>query len=194
MFGYGKKQDSNNNNTGYQNNNNSNKTGLLYYRVGKDRVITNLQAWIRGWKETKINQYDVSFQEALRTYQREQYDLEEELKQLEYIPLIMISKDFWVPTEDQINDLTAQADPTLRGYTERRMMADWAVEQAKKNAEIKAKNDTIKKQRDEIVVKGNQAARKNVITGLMGKVLSDMTAASHRMVQNWKQTLIHGVY
>ena len=100
----------------------------------------------------------------------------------------MISKDFWVPTEDQINDLTAQADPTLRGYIERRMMADWAVEQAKLNAEIKAKNDTTKKQRDEIVIKGNQAARKNVITGLMGKVLSDMTAESRRMVQNWKRT------
>ena len=131
MFGYGKKQVSNNNNTGYQNNKNSNETGLLYYKVGKDGVITNLQAWIRGWKETKINQYDVSFQEALRTYRREQYDLEEELKQLEYLPLIMISKDFWVPTEDQINDLTAQEDPTLRGYIEHRMMADWAVEQAK---------------------------------------------------------------
>ena len=44
MFGYGKKQDSNNNIAGYQNNNNSNETGLLYYKVGKDGVITNLQA------------------------------------------------------------------------------------------------------------------------------------------------------
>ena len=187
MFGYGKKRGGNN--KGHQQNNNgNNETGLLYYKVGKDGVITNLQAWLRGWKETKINEYDVSFQEALRTYQREQYDLEDELKKLEYLPLVMISKDFWVPTADQINDLAAQADPTLRGYMERRMMADWAEEQAKTNAEIKAKNDTIKKQRDEIVAKGNEAARKNVITGLMGKVLADMTVESRRMIQNWKRT------
>ena len=70
MFGYGKKQGGNNNNKGYQHNNNSSETGLLYYKVGKDGVVTNLQAWLRGWKETKINQYDVSFQETLRTYRR----------------------------------------------------------------------------------------------------------------------------
>jgi hypothetical protein len=186
MFGYGKKRGGNN--KGQQQNNGNNETGLLYYKVGKDGVVTNLQAWLRGWKETKINEYDVSFQEALRTYQRERYDLEDELKQLEYIPLVMISKDFWVPTAEQIDDLAVQADPTLHGYMERRMMADWAEEQAKTNTEIKAKNDTIKKQRDEIVAKGNEAARKNVITGLMGKVLADMTVESRRMVQNWKRT------
>jgi hypothetical protein len=71
---------------------------------------------------------------------------------------------------------------------ERRMMVDWAEEQAKINAEIKAKNDTNKKQRDEIVAKGNETARKNVITGLMGKVLADMTVESRRMIQNWKRT------
>jgi hypothetical protein len=93
MFGYGKKRGGNQ--KGQQQNNGNNETGQLYYKVGKDGVITNLQAWLRGWKETKINEYDVSFQEALRTYQREKYDLEDELKQLEYIPLVMISKDFW---------------------------------------------------------------------------------------------------
>lgn len=81
----------------------------------------------------------------MRTYQCKQYDLEGEVKQLEYLPLVMISKDFWLPTADQINDLTAQADPTLHGYMEHRMIANWAEEQAKTNAEIKAKNDTIKK-------------------------------------------------
>ena len=104
-------------------------------------------------ERNEINEYDVSFQEAFGTYQPERYDLEDELKQLEYIPLVMISKDFWVPTADQINDLAAQADPTLRGYMERHMMADWAEKQAKTNAEIKAKNDSIKKQRDEILQK-----------------------------------------
>jgi hypothetical protein len=68
------------------------------------------------------------------------------------------------------------------------MMADWAEEQAKTNAEIKANNDTIKKQHDKIMAKGNEAARKKVITGLMGKVLADMTVELRRMIQNWKQT------
>lgn len=44
-----------------------------------------------------------------------------------------------------------------------------------------------RKQRDEIVAKGNKAARKNVIMGLMGKVLADMTVKSRRMIQNWKR-------
>lgn len=78
MFGYGKKSGGNNNKGGHPQNNNNNDAGLLYYKVGKDGVVTNLQAWLRRWKETKINEFDVSFQEALRTYQREQYNLEDE--------------------------------------------------------------------------------------------------------------------
>jgi hypothetical protein len=69
--------------------------------VGKDGVVANLQAWLRGWKETKINEYDVSYQEAMCTYQHERYDLKDELRQLEYLPLVMISKDFWVPNANR---------------------------------------------------------------------------------------------
>jgi hypothetical protein len=58
------------------------------------------------------------------------------------------------------------------------MMATWATRQAGRNAEIQASNDSIKKQRDEIITKGNEAARKNMIMNLMGKVLGDMTAES----------------
>ena len=54
MFGYGKKRGGHQ--KSQQQNNGNNETGLLYYKVGKDGVITNLQAWLRGWKETKINQ------------------------------------------------------------------------------------------------------------------------------------------
>jgi hypothetical protein len=44
------------------------------------------------------------------------------------------------------------------------MMAEWAEEQAKINATINARNDTIKKQQDEIIAKGNKSNRKNTIT------------------------------
>jgi hypothetical protein len=145
MFGYGKRRRGNNN-KGHQQQNNSNETGLLYYKVGKDGVVTNLQAWLRGWKEHKISEFNVSYQEGLRSYKHEPYNLEEELKNLEYLPMVTISKDFWVLTTEQIRELAAQTDTTLHGYMERCMMADWADEQAKKNSEIKAMNNTIKKQ------------------------------------------------
>jgi hypothetical protein len=65
------------------------------------------------------------------------------------------------------------------------MMADWAEEQAKANATIKATNDTIKKKRDEIIATGNETTRKNMITKLMGQVMADMTAESRHMVMEW---------
>ena len=59
MFGYGKK------NRGKQPGLSQNsETGLLYYKVGNDRVVTNYQSWLRGWKEHKITEYDVCFQEG----------------------------------------------------------------------------------------------------------------------------------
>jgi hypothetical protein len=133
-------------------------------------------------------QYEVSFQEELREYKRVQYDLDKELQSLEYEPLVMISKDFWVPDAREIEELEAEPSVTRRGYIERRMMLEWAARQAERNAEIQAWNDAIKKRRDEIITRGNDVARKNTITGLMGKVLGDMTAESRRMVMKWQRT------
>jgi hypothetical protein len=75
MFGYGKK-----NQTRKQNSSGHNKTGLLYYNIGKAGAVTNFQAWLRGWKEHKITEYDVFFQEGLREYKREPYGMTAELK------------------------------------------------------------------------------------------------------------------
>jgi hypothetical protein len=176
MFGYGKKNRqkqaaSTSSSTG-------NETGLLYYKVGKDGVVTNFQAWLRGWKEHKIMEYDVTYQEGLREYKREEFDLDGRLRALEYEPLVTISKDFWVPTTVDILELEAESDTTRRGYVERRLMAQWARTQAIRNAEIQARNDATKKKRDEIIAIGNDTTRKNTITTLMGKVLGDMTAES----------------
>jgi hypothetical protein len=68
------------------------------------------------------------------------------------------------------------------------MMAEWAERQAAINAEIQANNDAIKKQRDEIIAKGSDTARKNIITKLMGQVMGDMTTESRRMVMKWSRT------
>ena len=140
MFGYGKR------NQAKKPMLNSGETGLLYYRVGKDGVMTNFQAWLRGWKEHKITEYDVSFQEGLREYKREAYDLNQALNHLEYQPLVTISKDFWVPSARQLAELEGENNTMRRGYVERRMMAEWAEKQALRNAEIQAQNDAIKKQ------------------------------------------------
>jgi hypothetical protein len=111
-----------------------------------------------------------------------------ELKNLEYKPLVMISKDFWGPNARQITELKAEANATRRGYIERRMMAEWVEAQAALNAEIQAENDTIKKQRVEMIVKRNETTRKNTITKLMGQVMGDMTVESRRMIMKWKRT------
>jgi hypothetical protein len=67
-------------------------------------------------------------------------------------------------------------------------MAVWAEKQAERCAEIKAMNDTVKKQRDKIIAKGNEVTHKNTITNLMGKVLGGMMPESRRMVIKWKRT------
>jgi hypothetical protein len=56
------------------------------------------------------------------------------------------------------------------------------------NVTIKATNDTIKKQRDEIIAKGNESTRMNMITKLLGQVMTDMTSESRRMVMKWART------
>jgi len=154
MFGYGKKQQLVAKKT-------SNETNLLYYKVGKEGMVTNYQAWLRGWREHKITELDVFFQEGLRELKRKEYSLEDELRGLEYQPLVTISKEFRVPSAAQLLILEAEASNVRRGYLERSMMAQWAEEQAKLNATIKATNDTIKKQRDEIITKGNDATQEH---------------------------------
>jgi len=76
MFGYGKKLQ--------QSKKTSAETTILYYKVGKEGIMTNYQAWLRGWREHKITEFDVFFQEGLRELKRKTYDLEDELQGLEY--------------------------------------------------------------------------------------------------------------
>jgi hypothetical protein len=166
----------------------SSKTTLLYYKVGKDVVVTNYQAWLRGWREHKITEFDVFFQEGLRELKHKQYNLDDKLQGLRYHTLVTISKEFWVPTDHQLELLEDEANDVQRGYLERSMMADWTEQQTKLNATIKATNDSIKKQRDEIIDKGNESTRKNMITKLMGQVMADMTTESRRMVLKWART------
>jgi hypothetical protein len=100
MFGYGEKLQARKPDSSGRN-----ETGLLYYKVGKDGAVTNFQAWLRGWKEHKITEYDMFFQEGLHDYKLEPYDMKAALRTLEYQPLLMISKDFWVPSRVQDNCL-----------------------------------------------------------------------------------------
>jgi len=98
MFGYRKKQQQAKENTGSE-------MTLLYYKVGKEGVVTNYQAWLHGWREHKTTEFDVSFQEGLRELNCKKYDLDEELEGLKYQPLVTIPKDFWVPTDEELEDL-----------------------------------------------------------------------------------------
>jgi hypothetical protein len=81
-----------------------------------------------------------------------------------------------------------ETNATRRGYLERGMMAEWAEAQATRNAEIQANNNGVKKQRDEINISGNDIARCNMITKLMGQVIGNMMAESHGMIMKWTRT------
>jgi hypothetical protein len=81
----------------------------------------------------------------------------------------IISKDFWVPSTQQLAELEAENNVTRQGYLECRMMAEWAEAQAICNAEIQAQNDSIKKQRDKIIAKGNEMAQKKYDNTVDGK-------------------------
>jgi predicted nucleic acid-binding protein len=90
MFGYGKK-----NQAKKLVSTSNHKTGLLYYKVGKDGAVTNFQAWLRGCKEHKITEYDLFYQEGLTEYKREPYDMAAALQNLEYQSRLTIWKDIW---------------------------------------------------------------------------------------------------
>jgi hypothetical protein len=95
-------------------------------RLARKGLLPTIKAWLRGWREHKITEFDVFFQEGLRELKRKEYNMEDKLRDLEYQPLLTISKEFWVPSVDQLMQLEAEANDVKRGYMERRMMAQWA--------------------------------------------------------------------
>ena len=123
----------------------------------------------------------------MRGFKRKEYNIEDELKVLQYEPEIPITRDYWTPDPDEIALLTKEPDATKRGYLEKSMFASWAKEQLIANAEIKTKNDNLKKMRDEIIARGGEA-RKTMISTIIGKVLADMTEDSRQKILQWKRT------
>ena len=165
----------------------NNQTGVLYYRVGKNGTETNFLQWFKSWKDYKITEFDAEYRDALRELKRKEYNIEDELKVLQYEPEIPITKDYWTPDAGELTLLTQEPDATTRGYLEKSMFADWAKKQLILNAEIKTKNDNLKKMRDEIIARGGEA-RKTMISTIIGKVLADMTEDSRQRILQWKRT------
>jgi hypothetical protein len=82
--------------------------------------------------------------------------------------------------------LTKEPDATARGYLENSMFASLA-KQLILHAEIKTKNDNLRKMRDEIIARGGEA-RKTMISIITGKVLADRTEDSRQRLLQWKKT------
>ncbi len=110
------------------------------------------------------------------------------LQQLENEPLLPLTKDYWIPTDDQIDKLVKETDVVKRDYLKCCMFRLWAVAQAEANAAIKTQNENRKKQRDEIISKRGEA-RKAMISTLIRIVLADMSIDPHQRVITWKRTV-----
>jgi outer membrane receptor for ferrienterochelin and colicin len=83
--------------------------------------------------------------------------------------------------------LTKEADATARGYLEKSMFASRARKRLILKAEIKTKNDNLKKMRDENIGRGGEA-RKTMISTTFGKAFADMTKESRQRMLQWKRT------
>lgn len=89
---------------------------LLYYKFGKQGVVTDYQAWLY-----KMTEFNDSFQEGLWKLKCRKYN-NIELEGLEYEPVATISNDFLAPTEDQLDRLEGETNDVKRGYME------WSVQ------------------------------------------------------------------
>lgn len=160
--------------------------GTLYYRVGKNETEANFLDWFRSWKDYKITEFEAKYREALREIERIEYNMEKQLPDVENRPLLLVSKDYRVPTSEEIALLVAEKDELKRKYLERYFFGMMAMSQAMINAAVKTQNENKKKQRDEIISKDGDA-RKTMISTIFGTVLTDMSIDSRQHVISWKR-------
>ena len=89
-----------------------------------------------------------------------------------------------MPTIEQFETLTDITDDRTTSYEEKVLYNKWVEHQQKLNAEIKTKNDIMKKARDQIISRGGDA-RQDIISTLMGAILEDMSLDSQQRVKTW---------
>ena len=163
------------------------KGATLYFRIGKNGTERNILEWLRNWKEYKITEFPAEYREVLREMERKKYDMEEELARLVYQAVMPVTKDNWVPTVDEITELSNVTNEITRGYRERVIFASWVERRSVENANIRTLNDSVKIMRDEIIRRGGEK-RRDIINNIIGSALSDMTIDSRQRVVNWKRT------
>jgi hypothetical protein len=49
--------------------------------------------WFRSWKDYQITEFDAEYRDALRAFKWKEYNIEDELKVLQYEPETPITKD-----------------------------------------------------------------------------------------------------
>ncbi len=62
-----------------------------------------------------------------------EYDMEDELAKLEYQAVLPVTKDHWVPTAEEVAELSAMTKDVLCRYRERALFALWAERRSVEN-------------------------------------------------------------
>lgn len=57
--------------------------------MGKNGTETNFLQCFRSWKDYKITKFDAEYRDAMREFKKKEYNMEDELKELQYEPEIL---------------------------------------------------------------------------------------------------------
>jgi hypothetical protein len=85
---------------------------------------------LQSWREHKIAEFDMFFQERLRELMWKRFDLENKLKCLNDHALVIISKEFWVLSKEHQNLRENEMNTIKRRHMGCSMIAEWAEKQA----------------------------------------------------------------
>ena len=118
----------------------------LYYWINKKtgRIDTNLLEWESSWKNVKILLYPTRYAEELRTGVRNQANEEAVLAELQILPEIDTTRQFWRPTPEGAAELAAISQRGPRSVRRDEMFFAWRAARLAENAEIKRQNEIVK--------------------------------------------------
>jgi hypothetical protein len=155
-------------------------------------IKSNYYLWREQWGAAKIANYGKEFVNQFEERSVYEFDLSDELMDLEMQSELNTSTTLWLPTAEQRNEILAIQNPMEQEWRQRELYLQWADGREEENKRIKY-NNNVNQERRKIIIAKN-AARQDTVARLISDVLGSMATDVRELVEAYKRNFADGEY
>lgn len=154
--------------------------------------ISNYYQWYEWWRDARIGRYGAEFRDQFETGSSPSFSLTAKLEDYPLGEELQFTKDYWLPTIEQYNELSAMENISNREYQEKTLFTTWSSAQRLRNVQIKEANEINKIKRAGFIKL--ETTYKDTVSQIFADILGSMDKLSQQKVLDYQEEREEDLY